>query len=82
MSKTANPSNPSASSINRETYLKHLLTQASAAADESFLGLKPLRERAITLVGEQAFPARRDDEWRFTDLSDMLAHPFQRAIAV
>ena len=82
MSKTANPSNPSASSINRETYLKHLLTQASAAADESFLGLKPLRERALTLVGEQAFPARRDEEWRFTDLSDMLAHPFQRAKAV
>lgn len=82
MSKTAKTSNPSASSINRETYLKHLLTQASAAADESFLGLKPLRERAIALVGEQAFPARRDEEWRFTDLSDMLAQPFQRARAV
>lgn len=65
--------------VNRETYLKHLLTQAAAAADESFLGLKELRDRAIALVGEQAFPSKRDEEWRFTDLSAMLDLPFQRA---
>ena len=64
--------------VNSETYLKHLLTQASAAADESKLDLKTLREQAIALVSEQSFPSRRDEEWRFTDLSDMLDIPFQR----
>lgn len=63
----------------RATYLKHLLTQASAAADESGLGLKDLRDRAIALVNERSFPHGRDEEWRFTDLSDMLSVPFQRA---
>lgn len=63
----------------RATYLKHLLTQASAAADESGLGLKELRDRAIALVNERSFPHGRDEEWRFTDLSDMLSVPFQRA---
>ncbi len=65
----------------RETYLKHLLTQASAAADESGLGLKALRERAIAQVSAQSFPSSRDETWRFTDLSEMLALPFQRAMA-
>ncbi|PZO50265.1 MAG: Fe-S cluster assembly protein SufD [Phormidesmis priestleyi] len=63
----------------RTTYLKHLLTQASAAADESGLGLKALRERAQALVNERSFPHGKDEEWRFTDLSDLLNHPFQRA---
>lgn len=63
----------------RATYLKHLLTQASAAADESGLGLKALRERAIALVNERSFPHGKDEEWRFTDLSNLLNHPFQRA---
>ncbi len=69
--------------IARQTYLKHLLTQAAAAADESALNakadLKALRDRAIALVNERSFPSGKDEEWRFTDLSDMLARPFQRA---
>lgn len=65
--------------VNRETYLKHLLTQASAAADESGLPLKELRDRAIALVSDRTFPSGRDEQWRFTDLSDMLSLPFQRA---
>jgi Fe-S cluster assembly protein SufD len=69
----------------RETYLKHLLTQASAAADESGLGLKnlglkALRERAIAQISAKSFPSSRDEAWRFTDLVDMLALPFQRAM--
>ena len=43
----------SAIATKRQTYLKHLLTQASAAADESGLGLKELRDRAIALVNER-----------------------------
>ncbi|MEL6158939.1 MAG: Fe-S cluster assembly protein SufD [Cyanobacteria bacterium J06623_5] len=79
MARAAGTAADSRDSVNRETYLKHLLTQAAAAADESFLGLKALRRRAIALVGERAFPSKRDEEWRFTDLSDMLTLPFQRA---
>ncbi len=66
-------------SAKRETYLKHLLTQAVEASDASGLGLKTLREKAIALVNERTFPHGKDEEWRFTDLSDMLATPFQRA---
>jgi Fe-S cluster assembly protein SufD len=80
MSATAGTS-ASAIAAKRETYLKHLLTQASAAADESGLGLKVLREKAIAQLSGQSFPSGRDEAWRFTDLSDMLALPFQRAIA-
>ena len=72
----------SVNKANRETYLKHLLTQAAAAADESPLDLKALRKRAIALVNERSFPSGKDEEWRFTDLADMLAQPFQRAQAV
>lgn len=63
----------------RATYLKHLLTQASAAADESGLGLKELRDSAIALVNERTFPHSKTEEWRFTDISEMLNLPFQRA---
>lgn len=63
----------------RQTYLKHLLTQAVEASDASGLGLKDLRERAIALVNDRAFPHGKDEEWRFTDLSEMLSIPFQRA---
>jgi len=76
---SASASARSEQSINRATYLKHLLTQASAAADESSLGLKALRNQAIALVNERTFPTGKDEEWRFTDLSDMLKTPFLRS---
>ncbi len=83
MSQSVSPSGTATTAIatKRATYLKHLLTQASAAADESGLGLKELRNRAIAQVNERNFPSGRDEEWRFTDISDMLALPFQRASA-
>lgn len=79
MTNTVGSASNSVGKINRETYLKHLLTQSAAAADESDLGLKALRGRAVALVNEQSFPSGKDEEWRFTDLSKMLDHPFQRA---
>jgi len=84
MSTGTSPKSGMATSViatQRATYLKHLLTQASAAADESGLGLKNLREKAIAQVNARSFPAGRDEEWRFTDLSDMLKLPFERAHA-
>lgn len=63
----------------RDTYLKHLLTQAAVAAEVSGLGLNELRERAIALVNERSFPSGKDEEWRFTELSDLLELPFNAA---
>ena len=63
----------------RERYLQHLTTQAKEAAAASGLGLKPLRERAMGLVGDRTFPHGKDEEWRFTDLSDLLDLPLARA---
>lgn len=57
----------------RDAYLRHLLAQAAVAADASGLGLNDLRERAIALVNERSFPSGKDEEWRFTELSDLLA---------
>lgn len=69
----------STATARRAAYLKDLTVQAKAAADESGLGLKPLRERALGLVGDRTFPHGKDEEWRFTDLSDLLALPLERA---
>lgn len=73
--------NQSSAAAKRGSYLKHLLTQATVAAESSDLGLKALRERAIALVNERSFPYGKDEEWRFTDLSAMLSLPFQAIAA-
>ncbi|MGB3571624.1 MAG: Fe-S cluster assembly protein SufD [Phormidesmis sp.] len=82
MTKSVSAANVPASTVNRATYLKHLLTQASAAADESGLPLKKIRDRAIASVSDRSFPSGKDEAWRFTDLSEMLGHPFERAAPV
>ncbi|MFK8182489.1 MAG: Fe-S cluster assembly protein SufD [Phormidesmis sp.] len=71
--------NQSSVAAKREEYLKQLLAQATSAAERSGLGLKALRERAIALTSERSFPSSKDEEWRFTDLSEMLSLPFQSA---
>ena len=63
----------------RDAYLKHLLAQAAVAAEASGLGLNELRERAIALVNERSFPSGKDEEWRFTELSDLLELPLSSA---
>ena len=73
------PASGSTAAARREAYLERLIAQAKAAADESGLGLKPLRERALGLVGDRTFPHGKDEEWRFTDLTDLLALSLARA---
>ncbi|MFK8183243.1 MAG: Fe-S cluster assembly protein SufD [Phormidesmis sp.] len=75
------PSGQSSMAAKREEYLKHLLTQSAKAAKASGLGLETLRERAIALTSERSFPSNKDEEWRFTDLSEMLGLPFQVSAA-
>lgn len=61
----------------RQAYLLALLEQAVAAP--TALALPALRRGAEALVRERTFPGNRDEAWRFTDLSAMLALPFQAA---
>ncbi|MGB3294976.1 MAG: hypothetical protein WBB01_18490, partial [Phormidesmis sp.] len=72
MSSTTGTAANTSIAVKRDTYLKHLLTQAAVAAGASGLGLNELRERAIALVNERSFPSGKDEEWRFTELSDLL----------
>ncbi|MBX2862161.1 MAG: Fe-S cluster assembly protein SufD, partial [Leptolyngbyaceae cyanobacterium MAG.088] len=61
----------------RDRYLNALLEQATQAASQSPLSLDTLRSSARALVQERTFPSNRDEEWRFTDLSSLLAIDFQ-----
>lgn len=56
----------------RSAYLAHLLDLAKSAP-VAIAGLQALRDYAIARVQEQTFPSNRNEEWRFTDLSDLLA---------
>ncbi|MFM7423614.1 MAG: Fe-S cluster assembly protein SufD [Elainella sp.] len=53
----------------RAAYLSQLLSlaQASGAAPQT------LRDQAALLMQEQTLPSTRDEDWRFTDLTDLLA---------
>lgn len=60
----------------REAYLKSLLATVQASVPDA-LALPALRSTAEALVKERTFPSSRDEEWRFTDLSAILAVPFK-----
>jgi Fe-S cluster assembly protein SufD len=68
---------PRQTGAERDTYLAELLQRTTRAASDSLLDT--LRDRAQALVKEQALPSTRDEEWRFTDLSPLLAIAFQPA---
>jgi Fe-S cluster assembly protein SufD len=58
-----------------QAYLKGL-SRAAQAAIPPALALPALRSKADAMVHEQTFPSTRDEDWRFTDLSPMLAIDF------
>ncbi|MDX2230127.1 MAG: Fe-S cluster assembly protein SufD [Leptolyngbyaceae cyanobacterium bins.349] len=58
--------------VDRATYLTQLLNLRSPLTDASGW-LQPVRDRATARVQELAIPSTRDEEWRFTDLSSLLA---------
>ncbi|MFE4106765.1 Fe-S cluster assembly protein SufD [Almyronema epifaneia] len=61
-----------------ETYLTQLLATVTAAVPTA-LALPALRQTATALVQEQTFPSPRQEAWRFSDLSGLLALAFQVA---
>lgn len=59
----------------REVYLQGLVQTVKAAVPED-LALSNLRSRTELLLKEQTFPSPRQEDWRFTDLSALLAIAF------
>ncbi|MBF2002698.1 MAG: Fe-S cluster assembly protein SufD [Synechococcales cyanobacterium M58_A2018_015] len=55
----------------RAAYLARLLELAQSAGNPTGW-LSALRQQAAAHVQEQSFPTTRDEEWRFTDLSELL----------
>lgn len=69
-----------------DAYLKALLRQSEGnkvkARPEIVGWLQELRQRSAYDVVQQRMPNRQDEEWRFTDLSGLLAVDFTAAEAV
>ncbi|MBC7972041.1 MAG: Fe-S cluster assembly protein SufD [Verrucomicrobia bacterium] len=62
--------------VDRAAYLQQLLS-LRLALDKAAGWLNVIRDRATARVQELAIPSTRDEEWRFTDLSDLLQIRFQ-----
>lgn len=66
-----------------DVYLKALLRQSEGqkvkVRSEIIGWLQELRQRSAYDVAHQQMPTRRDEDWRFTDLSELLAINFTRS---
>ncbi|MBE9126658.1 MULTISPECIES: Fe-S cluster assembly protein SufD [unclassified Coleofasciculus] len=58
------------------SYLTRLLEQSRQGKTE-LSSLQEVRNQATAIVQELAIPTKRDEEWRFTDLSPLLQVQFQ-----
>ena len=58
-------------------YLQCLLKSWSTKPTESRSWLNQLRIQAIDHVNTQKLPTKRDEEWRFTDISSLTRLPYQ-----
>ena len=58
-------------------YLQCLLKSWSTKPTESRSWLNQLRVQAIDHVNTQKLPTKRDEEWRFTDISSLTRLPYQ-----
>lgn len=68
----------SGSAQKRQACLARLLELAIATPAPA-VEVQELRDRATVRVQSQTFPSNRDEEWRFTDLSDLLGVEFAAA---
>lgn len=65
------------SALANTDYLECLLKSWSTKPTESLSWLHQLRAQAIDRVSTQKLPTRRDEEWRFTDISPLARLPYQ-----
>jgi Fe-S cluster assembly protein SufD len=73
---------PSRQREQRAAYLRQLLSQRldlpeDLLASGAAAAIQEIRQQAVAQVQELAMPSTRDEEWRFTDLSELLAIKFQ-----
>ena len=78
VSPTAEPPTAFTKREQREAYLQAWLRSVQGAVPEP-LALAELRSPAAAIAREHTFPSTRDEDWRFTDLSALLAIAFQAA---
>ncbi|MEA5508231.1 Fe-S cluster assembly protein SufD [Crocosphaera sp. UHCC 0190] len=72
--------NPTLDKTSSETYLNNLLKQCQAKSsviDAEYL--QNLQKNAVSQVKELSLPTKRDEEWRFTDLSELYQLEFTAA---
>ncbi|MBD2451992.1 Fe-S cluster assembly protein SufD [Nostoc sp. FACHB-152] len=62
--------------LDRDAYLTQLLNQVSVSQAD---GLEELRQQAANWVRHSTIPTTREEEWRFTDLSDLRGVEFHKA---
>lgn len=67
---------PVSTAKKRDAYLQGLLAAVKEGVPTG-LALASLRGTAEALVSERSFPSSRDEDWRFADLSAMLATSFK-----
>ena len=74
LASTAETPLPATAAEKRSAYLTELLNLAKQGteAQTELPWLRQLRDHATVRVQEQTFPTTRDEEWRVTDLSDLL----------
>lgn len=60
-------------------YLQYLLSSWDIKPTESLSWLDRLRAEANDQAGTQQLPTKKDEEWRFTDISPLARLPFQAA---
>ncbi|MFZ4639379.1 MAG: Fe-S cluster assembly protein SufD [Nodosilinea sp.] len=78
---TASLSPLMAAEASRDRYLQTLAQTLRSAVPED-LPLADVRSRAAACLQEQTFPSPRQEDWRFTDLSPLLALDLQPAAPV
>jgi Fe-S cluster assembly protein SufD len=61
-----------------DTYLTELLNKVTSTKSQGWL--QELRERAANWVRHSTIPTKRDEEWRFTDLSPLAEVQFNTSV--
>jgi len=62
---------------NEESYVRRFTSFEDTLKDNGEAWLMPIRETAISRFKELGFPSRRDEQWRFTNISPISKTPFK-----
>ena len=71
---------PEAIRFNQQAYLNQLLSQCESQELEiKSEWLQKLRQQGAAFANESTLPSKRDEDWRFTDLSELYQIDFKLA---